>query len=175
MQSLKTWRFHLWYTGLVVERYKRKPNVLCLVCGLPIYRRPAVIKSNSGNVFCSQTCYGLSTRKESPCVVCKTPILASANKITCSRSCANKHRAGIQYKINQPRNIVRDQRSLKQKLLQKRGTICERCRYNKIQEILVLHHKNRDRTNNTTENLEILCPNCHAEEHYGKEKKLGIL
>jgi hypothetical protein len=43
---------------------------------------------------------------------------------------------------------------------------CERCPYDKHPEILEVHHKDRDRENNTIENLEILCPNCHMEEHF---------
>lgn len=42
---------------------------------------------------------------------------------------------------------------------------CERCGYNKFPEILVVHHKDRNRKNGGKENLELLCPNCHEEEH----------
>jgi HNH endonuclease len=44
--------------------------------------------------------------------------------------------------------------------------ICEKCGYNKIPQILEVHHKDRNRNNNIITNLEILCPNCHDEEHY---------
>ncbi len=43
---------------------------------------------------------------------------------------------------------------------------CERCGYDDCVEILVIHHKDRDRCNNIRKNLEVLCPNCHAVEHY---------
>ena len=101
----------------MAERYKRNSNTKCLVCSISIYRRPAEIKNSKGRAFCSQTCYGISCRKESPCVVCGTLILAGANKKTCSRICANKHRTGIKYKINSPRDKVKDQRSLKLRLI----------------------------------------------------------
>jgi hypothetical protein len=42
---------------------------------------------------------------------------------------------------------------------------CERCGYNKFPEILVVHHKDRNRKNGAKDNLELLCPNCHEEEH----------
>jgi 5-methylcytosine-specific restriction endonuclease McrA len=45
---------------------------------------------------------------------------------------------------------------------------CAACDYDKIPWILEVHHKDRDRSNNDIENLEILCPNCHTEEHYHK-------
>ena len=45
---------------------------------------------------------------------------------------------------------------------------CERCGYYKYPDILEVHHKDRDRNNGSPENLEILCPNCHTEEHHFK-------
>jgi predicted HNH restriction endonuclease len=56
--------------------------------------------------------------------------------------------------------------------LRKRGLMinCERCGYKEVPEILALHHKNRDRTNNTKHNIEILCPNCHTIEHLPEQK-----
>jgi hypothetical protein len=43
---------------------------------------------------------------------------------------------------------------------------CEKCGYNKIPQILEVHHKDRDRQNNNILNLELLCSTCHDEEHY---------
>ncbi len=43
---------------------------------------------------------------------------------------------------------------------------CERCNYDKHPEILEVHHKDRNRENNTVENLEVICPNCHMTEHF---------
>lgn len=116
-------------------------------------------------MYCSQNCYGISCRKEKPCVICGELILATFNKKTCSRSCANKHREGIKYKLNQPRDKVKSYQSLKLRLMRLRGTVCEKCNYNKY-EILQVHHKDRNRQNNNLNNLELICPNCHAEEHF---------
>ena len=145
--------------------HKRNPNTKCVVCKSPIYRRPIEIERNKGNVFCSISCYGLSCRKEIPCVTCGKLILTGLNKKTCSRSCANKHRAGIKYKIGRPRDKARTARILKLRLIEERGKNCERCGYGKY-EILQIHHKNRNKKDNEKENLEIICPNCHYEEHY---------
>lgn len=166
---------NLWYTGRVTEFYKRNPNIHCYVCKKPIYRRPVVLKRNGGNAYCSQTCYGLACRKEKPCIVCTKPILAEAHKKTCSRVCANKHRAGIRYKMNRPKDKVQYSRGLKIRLLRARGSQCERCGYNKY-EILHVHHRDKNRKNNNLSNLELVCPNCHFEEHYLKKSwmhKLG--
>ncbi len=153
------------------EDYKRHPNTKCAVCGILIYRRPVQILASKGRAYCSQACYGKSCRKEEPCTVCGTLILASANKKTCSRACANTHRAGIRYKINSPRDKVKNQKALKIRLLNVRGKKCERCGYNKY-EVLVVHHKDRNRNHNELDNLELICPNCHGEEHYLKNSWL---
>jgi hypothetical protein len=148
------------------ERYKRTPNVCCTICKKGVYRRPVDLKLNKGLAYCSQKCYGISCRKELPCVVCKVPILAHKNARTCSRACANRYRAGIKYKLGHPKkDKVQNQRALKLRLIEERGKVCERCGYAKV-EILQVHHKDRNRNNNSLTNLELLCPNCHAEGHY---------
>ena len=149
----------------MAEKYKRTPNSKCYVCGKFIYRRPFEIKRSSGRVFCSSVCFGIYCRKEVPCVMCAKPILSGLNKKTCSRSCANKHRKGIEYKIHSPKDKVKNQRSLKIRLLSKRGKYCEKCKYD-VYEILQVHHKDKNKDNNKLENLELICPNCHAKEHY---------
>ena len=160
------------------ELYKRTPNAHCKICGKEIYRRPIEIKRSSKGVFCSSACYGISCRKELPCIVCGRKILAGMNKATCSRTCSNTHRAGIKYGRGHPKDIVVSQRSLKMRLVDLRGRGCERCKYKKV-EILQVHHKDRNRSNNSLDNLALICPNCHFEEHYLekswlKEKQGGV-
>ena len=145
------------------ESYKRNPNTKCSVCGKEIYRRPFQIKS--GQVFCSLVCRGISCRKEIPCSVCGKLILSGLNKKTCSRACANIQRTGIKYHLGSPRSKVKSQQALKLRLLKERGKKCERCNYKKY-EILQVHHKDKNRNHNELNNLELICPNCHYEEHF---------
>lgn len=145
------------------ELYKRNSNTNCVVCNKPIYRRPSEIKN--GQVFCGIVCYGVSQRIEIPCKVCGKLILTGLNKKTCSRGCANINRVGIKYKVGSPRDKVKSQQALKLRLLKERGLLCEKCGYNKY-EILQVHHKDRSRENNNLDNLELICPNCHCEEHF---------
>jgi len=149
----------------VSELYKRHPNTTCLTCKKPIYRRPAMLRQSSGRAFCGITCYGIAIRKESPCVVCGKMIMAKFNKKTCSRSCSNRHRTGTKYKIGRPRDKVVLERAMKIRLFETRSQVCERCGYGK-QQILQVHHKDGNHHNNDIENLELICPNCHCEEHY---------
>jgi hypothetical protein len=153
----------------VSEQYKRKPNTKCSICGKEIYRRPFQIKG--GQVFCGLVCRGISDRKEIPCSVCGKLILSGLNKKTCSRACANIQRTGIKYHLGSPRDKVKYQKGLKLRLLKKRGRKCERCDYDKY-EILQVHHKDRNRKNNDLKNLELICPNCHYEEHFLKKSWL---
>lgn len=149
----------------MAEKYKRNPNINCIICGKLIYKRRGEIERNQGRVFCSTTCYGISCRKEKPCFICGKPILSGANKKTCSRGCSNKLRIGIKYKQNRPRDKVKSYQALKIRLLNARGKMCERCGYEKY-EILQVHHKDKNHANNNLGNLELICPNCHYEEHY---------
>lgn len=153
------------------ELYTRKPNTKCVICGKVLYRRPCALEKSGGRAFCGQLCYGFACRKGKPCIICGKSILASLHRKTCSRSCSNKNRVGVKYKVNRPHDKVKYQRGLKIRLLRARGKNCERCGYAKF-EILQVHHKNRDRDNNNLENLELICPNCHCEEHYSEKSWL---
>ena len=146
--------------------YPRHPNTQCLVCQKPCYKKKYYINKNiDGHVFCSQACYGKFIRKEKPCIVCDTPIMAHFNKKTCSRACSNKSRVGIKYRQGRRKDKVVHASQIKKRLLEERGGLCERCGFS-LTEILIIHHKDRNRNNNDLQNLEFICPNCHAQEHY---------
>lgn len=147
-----------------MERYQRHPNTTCSVCKKAVYKRPGILEKNNGRAFCGLHCYGISLRKEVPCVNCGKLMLSGLNKKTCSRACANQQRAGIHYKIGRPRDKVVLERSMKIRLFS-RSQVCERCGYDK-REILQVHHKDGNHGNNDIYNLELICPNCHCEEHY---------
>ena len=66
---------------------------------------------------------------------------------------------------------VKSQQAVKIRLLENRGKKCERCNYEKY-EILQVHHKDRNKNNNELNNLELICPNCHYEEHFLKNSWL---
>jgi len=155
----------------VSEQYKRHPNTKCTVCRKEIYKRPSVIQVNSGRVFCSITCYGIANRKEVSCIVCGKRMLSGLNKKTCSRACANQNRIGTKYHQNRPRDKVITIRRIKIRLFEARGEECERCGYKRA-AILQVHHKDRNHSNNELNNLEILCPNCHYEEHLHEDSQV---
>ena len=149
----------------MTEVYKRKSNTKCDVCGKEIYRRPVELERSGGKAYCGQVCYGISCRKEKPCIICNKLILSSLHRVTCSRRCSNINREGTKYKLGRPKDKVEEIRAIKIRLLSIRGSKCERCGYDKP-EVLQVHHKDRNRKNNDFKNLEIICPNCHFEDHY---------
>lgn len=149
----------------MTEQYKRKPNTKCSVCEKSVYRRPINLENSNGKAYCSQACYGISCRKEKSCVICNKLILSCLHQITCSGGCPNIYRKGIKYKLGRPKDKGDGIRAIKTRLFSIRGEKCERCNYDKS-EIIQVHHKNRNRKNNDLKNLELVCPNCHFEEHY---------
>lgn len=80
---------------------------------------------------------------------------------SCSVSCSNKLRLGANHPLWN--NGLADYRELAFRNLEPKCAICE---YN-VKEILQVHHIDRDRLNNSLNNLIILCRNHHSEIHLG--------
>ena len=55
---------------------------------------------------------------------------------------------------------------IRQLLLERSDGCCESCGWSKAIEVLQIHHKDRDKKNNSLENLEFLCPTCHLYHHF---------
>jgi len=118
--------------------------------------------------FCSKKCKGEYTQKKI-LVVCKycgkefhkrpSYLAQTKHHHFCSRKCYALARLK-----NMPRN--RHTKALRG-LLKRRGRIgtCEKCGFN-VSAILNIHHVDNNPTNNRLSNLQVLCPNCHALEHY---------
>ena len=57
----------------------------------------------------------------------------------------------------------------RQSLREERKHRCDRCGWRKVPEVLEVHHKDRNRRHNTRDNLELLCPTCHAIDHFNSK------
>jgi hypothetical protein len=55
---------------------------------------------------------------------------------------------------------------LKESIRERANDSCEKCGWNLYYDVLQAHHIDRDRENNCSENLLLLCPTCHQVEHY---------
>lgn len=87
-------------------------------------------------------------------------------KYTCSHSCSNTYFRSGKDNPNYKDGAGNGYRHLVAIVS------CAQCGFDKYPEILQVHHKDRNRSNNNIENLEVLCPNCHTLEHY--QNKDGI-
>lgn len=155
----------------------RIKNVKCCKCNTGIYRKPAEIKrSRTGEFYCSNSCHALSMKKgqDYPCLTCgklvyRSPSELEKNKtgqIFCSKKCQAKEQNEFGIASYNYKGL--EVKSYRIKAFRKYENKCNRCGYDKYLEILQVHHKDYNSLNNRVDNLEILCPNCHYEEHYIK-------
>ena len=122
------------------QRPKPEPNVSCARCGVNFYLNETEKKnSKSGLYFCCRE------HKD------------AAQRIGGIREIMPPHYG----------ETVHDYRTLVFKVAGK-PKVCERCGFDKEPAIIV-HHRDRNRENNSNDNLEVLCANCHLIEHYGEE------
>lgn len=161
----KTFKYCSRRCGALAQRMRIK--ALCKTCGKPFTHISARVNTAK---YCSRAClYKAATGSiKVACAVCGKQVLRSPSRIksgvrTC---CSLKCRGLLNRKLNPKTSASVRVFKIRRGELQK----CERCGYADHLEILVVHHKNRNRSNNTRRNLEVLCPNCHAIEHYGIKK-----
>ncbi len=87
-------------------------------------------------------------------------------------SCRNKNRKNYfqtRYKANGGYEWHKTQTKefkLRKALSMRASGKCERCGWDKAEEILQIHHKDRNKNNNAINNLEFLCPTCHLYHHF---------
>lgn len=88
------------------------------------------------------------------------------------------------------KTITALRRAMKKEAVKRKGSKCEICGYNKCIDALVFHHKNPEEKDfglaesGTThsweeylaeiEKCELLCANCHAEEHWKLNNKIEM-
>lgn len=149
---------------------------LCETCQQPFQSEHRYQKRGHGR-FCSISCS--SKRKHNKeanvtCAYCDKAFYKNESKKQKSKSglffCCREHKDAAQRiggikKIMPPHygTGIPDYRKI---AFEHHQAYCNRCNYSKYESVLQVHHKDRDRTNNKLENLEVLCPTCHTEEHY---------
>lgn len=159
----------------ISTEYDGKPRKLfskkCIVCGNEFWTpKHMFLKRKS----CSRKCGKKSRSIRITCAWCKKEIWRAPCKIKkfmfCSRDCkelAQSIEGGEAFSTMRPYHY-KDGLSAYQKRAKKvYGKKCNRCGYSKNEAALQAHHVDYDRSNNSIENLEILCANCHAIETWG--------
>ncbi len=144
------------------DSYNKNPQI-CKECNILIEY------NNRSNDFCSHSCsakfYNKINIKDIKIIHCKICQKQTSNhKIFCSKECNTKNR------INKLQNNELKSGAAKQVLIIKNGEKCMKCGWCQIHPItnkvpIELNHIDGDANNNSLENLELLCPNCHSLTH----------
>lgn len=166
--------------GLKSKIHKDKhTDYKCIQCG----KKFRDLKSN-GRKFCSHTCFaiynnisrGMKNRKISKCKNCKKEmqVRGSVERIYCSRKCAFEGQYEdriLKWKNGEITGYTGKTKQicpwLRRYLLDTRGARCERCGWDGIHPIdgkplVEINHIDGNAMNNSDDNLEIVCPNCHS-------------
>ena len=146
----------------------------CEICGKIFLTVPTSSKQYS----CSRKCaFERRTKKRIKynCLICGVDIYAlkrkSGGRKYCSTNCKIEGLAKLKKERFESIRIFgqwKDSKIQKRWFLENVGK-CQNCCYNKIKEILEVHHIDRNRKNNKIDNLILICPNCHSEEHFFKK------
>lgn len=156
-----------------------KTKINCLNCNKEVYVENKEIKRGFGK-FCGRNCSAQFNAKNitPPAPNVKCGYCFKDFYITASRAGRSKHK--IYFCCQQHHDLAQRLGGLVEVLPEHYGTgenyrrtafaikpkVCERCGFDKEAAIIV-HHKDRNRDNNDINNLEVLCANCHAIEHWG--------
>jgi len=156
-----------WRRGLVLTKHTK----LCKVCGKEFETVPSSSKQHT----CSMECARIRKRKNRvrrTCAVCGKDMYEikkkSGSRKYCSTACKIKGLADLKrknYTLRCLKGVFASSRESK-KFHLSMHPYCNYCGWRDVIDILELHHKDRNRRNNTVENTVLLCPTCHTLEHY---------
>lgn len=166
-----------------MEEYEQNPKY-CLECGekIPFEKR--------FGKFCSKSCSTTYTNKQrqynkKPLNVCFNCGKETPNEKYCSNECQKEHEY-VQYisswkehKIDGSSAPYGVSRYIRRYLLEKYNNSCQCCGWNKENPFthnipLEIHHIDGNYKNNSEDNLQLLCPNCHSlTETYKAANKNG--
>lgn len=171
--------YNIWGTNMKIVKLKNKSGreytrhiLECEYCKEEFLTQPY-----RKRIFCSDACARNNSRKTVyvQCANCGKDKAINQSKLKKSKHgiyfCDRKCKA-IGQRITsglveiQPHHYGAGQRNYRTKAFENLEHKCNRCKYSDIVEILEVHHKDCNRSNNQLSNLEILCPTCHVAEHY---------
>lgn len=159
------------------------PYVECLACNSLFYGKPSHIKKGWAKA-CSKECrYQIQkTGKIVPCYQCgketykdkSTLRRSDSNKFFCDKKCQTIWRNKL-YTKEKHANWTTGKSSYRRILLREnRSLVCVKCS-NKDSRILAVHHRDKNRDNNNSENLTWLCHNCHYLVHHYEKESVGFI
>lgn len=151
-----------------------KIPVKCNSCGESFMRETKSVNRSRKlglKLYCSPACQrSVKLRRfKFSCAFCGNEGERSANQQSrsasgnhyCSKSCRAKHiNIGNSYNRKDGGSVYRKH------ALKHYGAACRVCGYD-VEVILEVHHRDKNRHNNTLGNLDVLCPTHHNEYHFG--------
>ena len=159
------------------------PQVNCKNCNKEFYAKPSWLEHGWG-IYCSQTCNHQSQKngKLYTCTTCgeavyrsiKYQLRSKSGKFFCSKSCQAVWRNIVFSGEGHPN--WKSGESVYRGIL-KRAKVpqsCAKC-HSQDTRILAVHHKDKNRQNNTVANLVWLCHNCHHLVHHYVDESRGFL
>lgn len=169
-------------TRFLRGHHKRKPlkTILCEHCGT----EKQVTQSSKAR-FCSRKCFAVHIlpalraasaaikgrpRHYRTCAVCGNSFDRYPNDVPvtgivyCSSECF-----WVARKKDELTNVSVTPAVQRKKVLALRANRCERCGYDRVPDVLQIHHRDENTRNGVMENIELLCPTCHEEEHFHRK------
>ncbi len=159
-------------------------QVKCKICQRDFEAKQSRLQKGWAK-YCSKYCQYESQKvgKILECTTCSKEIYrnnkdqsrSKSKKYFCSKTCQTSWRNSVLYSGSDHSNWAGGESSYRSRLLRsKRQKICEKC-LNIDVRVLAVHHKDKNRKNNTLSNLIWLCHNCHYLVHHDKKEAIGFL
>lgn len=125
--------------------------------------------------YCSEACskFGRRKRVQLSCASCNKSferkkcglVNSKSGLYFCCRNCKDNAQKLGGIKEIQPSHYGTSTQPKYRHLFEEKDLICSRCGYNEFASSVQIHHKDKNRDNNTKENLMPLCANCHLAYH----------
>ena len=155
------------------------PDVKCKFCKKDFYTKPSQIKFGFGK-YCSKKCQyqGRKTGRFINCFICGKESYkqlrhiksCKSGKFFCSKSCQTIWRNTYFSGKNHPNWKEGKFQDYRDKFIRAGiKPVCKMCGI-KDKRLLVVHHNDHNRQNNSIDNLTWLCLNCHYLVHSYKEQ-----
>lgn len=148
-------------------------EVKCATCGS--LKKIKNCKKREKN-YCSHECFYKSKNpnygQDRKCKNCSLEIKMNIgsknyNKFYCSKNCQHKHKKLTTIEKIENGDTTLSSRAYRKYLIDKHGAKCMKCGWSEINPYsgttpIELEHKDGNSENNSLDNLELLCPNCHS-------------
>jgi hypothetical protein len=163
-----------------IETYNKNPT-LCKCCLTPLSFKKYTNKS----IYCSKSCAAkVNNRNRTPkgitrqCCNCQKEFITSKNSTGkfCSSLCSSTYKKKKTMKEWLDGEHTPSAGTLRQYLKELKPAECENCKlshWNGMPIPLEMDHKDGNHKNNQLNNLQLLCPNCHAQTPTYKSKNKG--